>query len=96
MKRNACLPIRLDQCGILVPTRMYNSENWLWNSYVRERCSLKQDVVTGVEKGMFAAVWPSGEESRQAKEIYGADVSDLMVSQGDALVNLSWNKLAAC
>ena len=68
--------------GVLVPTRMYESEYWVWqakhgsrinavemrssrsmccvtlnnrlrNEVIRERCGLKEDVVTKIEKSFI-------------------------------------------
>ena len=92
--------------GVLVPTLMYGSECWVWqtrhesrinavemrslrsmggvtlndrvrNEVIRERCGLKEDVVTKVDKSMlrwFGHVERMSER-RLAKGIYVADVS---------------------
>ncbi|GBP66209.1 hypothetical protein EVAR_97160_1 [Eumeta japonica] len=74
---------RCDRC--VVCAQCFKKDKFR-NSDVRERCGLKEEVVTGVERGMLR--WfdhltrMDMDESRLTKQIYRANVCDGKVGKG--------------
>ncbi|GBP11099.1 hypothetical protein EVAR_79759_1 [Eumeta japonica] len=62
------------------------------NSDVRQRCGLKEDVVTKAERSRYVAVvWPSGKDKKSGltKQIYRVNVCDVKSRQGSTFSHRS-------